>query len=123
MPIIERILISELPSDAVWRQLRLKFVEFDVEEESEDDNVYDLRQDDDMLKDVVLFWGRDGWSNGYWQARITLTRCPERKTLLVYATRGDHPDCMPLMAIRKMLLLFMSSCMSAREHNPTATNE
>jgi hypothetical protein len=118
MPDSERILISELPSDAIWRKLRLKFREHDVEQDSEDDNVYDLREHDNMLEDEVFFWGRDGWAGNFWHARIYLERHKTQGTLLVYAERGDNKDCMQLLPFRRMLLSFMSDCMSAREHTP-----
>jgi hypothetical protein len=113
---IERILISELPSDAVWLRLRDKFKLYDVEEDSEDDNVYDLRAHDDFMEDEVLFWGRDGWPEGFWHARLTLERHPTRDTLLVYAERGDHPEAIQLTHSRRRILEFMSEHMDAHEH-------
>jgi len=114
----EKILISELPSDAVWLRLRDKFKEFDVEAASEDENVYDLRDHEDIMDDEVFYWGRDGWSSGFWHARLYLERQPATKALLVYAERGENDDCMTLLTLRKLLLTFMHDCMDAREHDP-----
>ena len=114
MPNTEKILISELVSDAIWQRLILKFAEYDVEAESEDEYVYDLRQGATFMEDEGFFWGRDGWSEGFWHARFFLER-GAKGTLVLYAERGDDPRCMSMLALQKATRVFMHSCMSARE--------
>jgi hypothetical protein len=109
----EKILITELPTDAIWRRLRDKFRAYDVEADSEEENVYDLREADILEEDIVYFWGRDGWSDGFWHARIYLERSPATKNLVVYAERGAIGDCLPLLPLRRRLMLFMEDCMTA----------
>ena len=122
-PVGEKLLITMLPSDAVWLRLREKFKTYDIEEDSTDEHVYDLRsyEDSPITDDYVLFWGRDGWENGTWHAKLTL----ERKDggLLFFAERGSDAECMPLMAVRRRLLSFMSDCMHAHSHNPQDGDE
>ncbi len=109
----KKLLITVLPDDAVWRRLRDKFREYDVEADSEDENIYDLRAHDVITDDEVYVWGRDGWSNGWWHGRLFLERANNGQ-ITVMAEQGTSPDCMSLLALRKKLLLFMDDCMHAR---------
>jgi len=113
---IEKILISVLPSDAIWHRLRLKFQDHDVENDDLGSNIWDLRLQPMLVDDVVYVWGRDGWLGGYHHAILSLER-NEDETLVLYATRGDHAECMPLTMLTKLVDVFIQDCMDAREHD------
>lgn len=80
--------------EGTWRRIKDACSKFDVEENSHPENVWDVR-DYGTDEDAIILWGRDGWRNGYWHARIT------RDGSDVWIERGSDDEANELTHSRK----------------------
>lgn len=109
----EKIILTNIYDDAVWFRLREKFADFDVEEGAEGEYAFDMRRDDDIVDDVVYFWGRDGWRHNFYHAKVTLQR-DEKGHLVVWLEQGPDERAAPALTSKKTLESFMAAAFTAR---------
>lgn len=90
----ERLQVMKDVDHTMWRRIKEACAAFDVEESSNLENVWDVR-DYGTEKDVIFLWGRDGWRDGFWHARIT------REGTSIWMERGQTENAHPLTRSRK----------------------
>lgn len=86
-----------------WEAIKNIARVFDVENGSSPDHVFDLRENADVLKEYILFWGRDGWRDGYYHGSINLRKQQDGKHYHVYLARGEDSRCMRVFPMRHFL--------------------
>lgn len=62
----------------------------DVEAADDPLNVWDARRYDDPNRDQIYLWGRDGWREGFWHARVTF------EDGMAWMERSEDERAMPL---------------------------
>lgn len=105
-------LIARLTDNAQWLRILEKCRQYDVEEDSGDEYVYDVRDD------YILYWGRDGWEAGIWHAKMYLVEEPGHWLLM--AEQNTAPSAAPILGVAKRIRAFLEECLGAREV-PTLT--
>lgn len=103
----ERLLaLTEVGLDD-WGRIQDWLAQHDVESPVDDpSNVWDVRRYDDPGRDESLLWGRDGWRDGYWHARVTWDDGE------VWMERSDEDErAMPLTRAYDLLLEFVTDAL------------
>lgn len=107
---LERLLVMTDVSALDWRRVQNWLAEHDVESCREDAlDVWDVRIRPDPAASEALYWGRDGWRDGYWHARVTW------EDGAVWLERGEDGRAMPLSRFHDIFLDFASDALTGEE--------
>lgn len=106
----ERLQVMKDVDDTMWNRIKTACAFFDVEEKSNPENIWDVR-DYGTEDDVIFLWGRDGWRDGFWHARIV------REDTDVWMERGPSEKSNPLTQSRKRFVNIVQPLLTPAESN------
>jgi hypothetical protein len=102
-----KALIANLTEPAQWLRIQEKCRQFDTEEDSSDEYVYDVRED------FIYYWGRDGWNGGFWHAKFYPVQEDGYQRLM--AEQNEDSRAASVLNIVKLIKPFIADCLTARE--------
>lgn len=84
--------------------------EYDVENASDPEYIFDLRDNNALADKHIYIWGRDGWRKGYYHGYVWVEKIDDTERFRAFVARKRIEGAMPLLQLKDLITATFQKC-------------